>query len=129
MPGFKTTVYANSDRRWLGTTSTLKSAKTGKLHVSDFPTNPNGFIPSGTAVAKHQDGYLVPYVTAANTTTGAGVLYGLLATDCVVNGDELQAVAVLDSGRVIEAYLPPASKPLNLDVAAKAARTQFIVEN
>jgi len=125
MPGIKREKFYGDDRRWLGETSGLAVSKTVKIKPGLFAA-PKDYIPSGTAVAL-VDGVGVPYDNAPAVTTGAGVLYGLLATDITPAGDdEYQAVAVIDRGRILEAYLPA---PLNYYAnAAKAARTAFIVE-
>lgn len=109
MPKFRTETFGTGDQSWLGSARGLTTARTETLNLSAFtPATtyyPNGYIPSGTPVAKVA-GLLVPYVAAEATTTGAGVLAGFIPTDVPVVGTANIPVAVLDHGRVKAARVP-----------------------
>ena len=82
MPRLKTESFSSGDQSWLGSTHGLRNARTETLDISAFtPAThyPNGYIPSGTPVAK-VGGVLVPYDGTEATTTNAGVLAGFVLT-------------------------------------------------
>lgn len=124
MPRLKTETVGSGDQSWLDSTHGLRNARTELLDVSAFTAGthyPNGYIPSGTPVAKVA-GLLVPYTSAEVTTTGAGVLAGHVLTDQAVVGTADFAVPVLDHGRVRTAKVPTGSDAFTAPVAsAKSA--------
>ena len=126
MPRLATETIGSGDQSWLGSDHGIFNARTELLDISTFTANthyPNGYIPSGTAVAK-VGGVLVPYDDTQATTTNAGVLAGFLLTDQKVTGTNDFAVPVLDHGRVIGSKLPfTVTIP---GAAAKLAVTQFV---
>lgn len=108
MPRLKTETFGGGDQSWLGSAHGIGNARTETLDISAFTAGthyPNGFIPSGTAVAKVA-GVLVPYVIAEATLTGAGILAGFILTDQPVVGTNDFGVPLLDHGRVISANVP-----------------------
>ena len=116
MPRLSTQTVGSGDQSWLGSSHGINDCRTEFLDISTFTAGthyPNGYIPSGTPVAK-VGGVLVPYTSAEGTTTNAGVLAGHLFTDqqVVINGTASTAdfaVPVLDHGRVITAKVPVGS--------------------
>ena len=89
MPRLKTETVGTGDQSWLGSSHGIHECRTEILDVSTFTAGthyPNGYIPSGTPVAK-VGGMLVPYDSTEGTTTNAGVLAGFLFTDQSVVGD------------------------------------------
>jgi hypothetical protein len=111
MPKYRTESFGTGDQSWLGSVRGLTTARTETLNLSAFtPATtyyPNGYIPSGTPVAR-VGGLLVPYVAAEATTTGAGVLAGHLPVDVPVPAGSTANLptAVLDHGRVKAARVP-----------------------
>lgn len=87
---------------------------------------PNGFIPSGTPLAK-VGGLMVPYTSAEATTTNAGVLAGHLFSDQQVVGTNDFGVPVLDHGRVKAAKVPQGSDAFTAPVAAAKRAAVTIV--
>jgi hypothetical protein len=78
MPRMSTQTFGTGDQSWLGSAHNIRNARTEQVNVSAFTAGthyPNGYIPSGTPVAK-VGGLLVPYDSLEATTTGAGVLAG-----------------------------------------------------
>jgi len=126
MPRLSNETFGGGDTTWLGSTHGIANARTEILDVSAFTANthyPNGYIPSGTPVAK-VSGLLVPYDGTEGTTTGAGILAGFILFDQKVVGTADFGVPLLDHGRVIVANVPgtfaaPAA-------AAKRAATTFV---
>ncbi|MGW8565663.1 head decoration protein [Isoptericola sp. NPDC055881] len=126
MPRLKNETFGGGDQSWLGSTHGIANARTEVLDISTFTAGthyPNGYIPSGTPVAK-VSGVLVPYDATEGTTTGAGILAGFVLTDQPVVGTADFAVPVLDHGRVRTSKVPgtftaPAA-------AAKRAATTFV---
>ncbi|MDD7930076.1 head decoration protein [Microbacterium thalli] len=103
MPKLRTENFGSGDQTWLGSTHGIRNARTEILDVSTFTAAdhyPDGYIPSGTPVAK-VGGKLVPYDPTAGTTTGAGVLAGHILTDQKVVGSADFGVPLFDHGRVI----------------------------
>lgn len=126
MPRLKTETFGSGDMTWLGSDHGIFNGRTEILDISAFTAGthyPNGYIPSGTPVAKVA-GVLVPYTVAEGTTTGAGVLAGFVLTDQQVVGTNDFSVPLLDHGRVVVSKVPYASfaKPA---AAAKSADVQF----
>lgn len=120
MPRLRTETVGAGDQSWLDSTHGLRNARTELLDISTFTAGthyPNGYIPSGTPVAK-VGGVLVPYTSAEATTTGAGVLAGHVLTDQAVVGTADFAVPVLDHGRVRTAKVPAGSDAFTAPVAA-----------
>lgn len=126
MPRVKSDTIGSGDQSWLGSDHGIANGRTELLDVSTFTAStyyPNGYIPSGTAVAK-VGGVLVPYDDTQSVTTNAGVLAGFILTDQPVIGTNDFAVSVLDHGRVITAKLPQTVTIPG--AAAKLASTQFV---
>ncbi len=126
MPRLKTETFGGGDQSWLGTTHGIANARTEILDISAFTANthyPNGYIPSGTPVAK-VSGVLVPYDATEGTTTGAGVLAGFVLTDQAVVGTNDFAVPLYDHGRVKVAKLPVSFTAPT--AAAKRAATTIV---
>ncbi|GAA3510006.1 hypothetical protein GCM10022234_00210 [Aeromicrobium panaciterrae] len=102
MPKLRSETYGAGDQSWLGSSHGINECRTEILDISAFTANthyPNGYIPSGTPVAK-VGGVLVPYDVTEATTTNAGVLAGHIFTDQPVIGTDDFAVPLLDHGRV-----------------------------
>jgi hypothetical protein len=119
MPRMSTQTFGSGDQSWLGSTRNIRNARTEQLNLSAFTAGthyPNGYIPSGTPVAKVA-GLLVPYTSAEGTTTGAGVLAGHILTDQPVVGSNNFAVPVLDAGRVKTAKVPQGSDAFTAPVS------------
>lgn len=120
MPRLKTETVGTGDQSWLGSSHGIRNCRTEFLDISTFTAGthyPNGYIPSGTPVAK-VGGVLVPYTSAEATTTGAGVLAGHVFTDQAVVGTADFAVPVLDHGRVKSSKVPAGSDAFTAPVAA-----------
>ena len=108
MPRLKSETLGTGDQSWLGSSHGIRECRTEFLDISTFTEAthyPNGYIPSGTPVAK-VGGVLVPYDDTQATTTNAGVLAGFVFTDQTVVGTGDFAVPVLDHGRIRTANLP-----------------------
>lgn len=108
MPGIKTETFGGGDQSWLGSTHSIRNARTEILDISTFTAGthyPNGYIPSGLPVAK-VGGVLVPYDATEGTVTGAGILAGFVLTDHKVDGTADFGVPLHDHGRVIVSKLP-----------------------
>lgn len=129
MPRLKTETYGAGDQSWLGSTHGINECRTEILDISAFTAGthyPNGYIPSGTPVAK-VGGLLVPYDSTEGTTTNAGVLAGHLFTDQSVVGTADFGVPVLDHGRVRSAKVPAGANAFTAPVAAaKRAATTIV---
>lgn len=116
MPRLSTQTVGSGDQSWLASSHGINDCRTEFLDISTFTAGthyPNGYIPSGTPVAK-VGGVLVPYTSAEGTTTNAGVLAGHLFTDQPVVpasgvGAVDFAVPVLDHGRIVTAKVPVGS--------------------
>lgn len=122
MPRLVSETVGSGDQSWLGSSHGIANCRTELLDVSAF-TVTNGYIPSGTPVAKVA-GVLVPYDDTQNVTTGAGVLAGFIFTDQRVVGTADFAVPVLDHGRIRTAKLPvTVTLP---GAAAKTANVTFV---
>jgi hypothetical protein len=120
MPRLKSESFGTGDQSWLDSTHGLRNARTEVLDISTFTAGthyPNGYIPSGTPLAK-VGGMVVPYTSAEATTTGAGVLAGHLLTDQQVVGTNDFAVPVLSHGRVKTAKVPQGTDAFTAPVAA-----------
>lgn len=126
MPRLVSETIGAGDQSWLGSSHGIANCRTELLDISAFTAGthyPNGYIPSGTPVAK-VGGALVPYDDTQGTTTGAGVLAGFVFTDQSVVGTNDFAVPVLDHGRIRTAKLP---QTVTLPgAAAKVANVQFV---
>jgi hypothetical protein len=108
MPRLQTETFGGGDLSWLGSAHGIANARTEVLDISTFTAGthyPDGYIPSGTPVAK-VGGVLVPYDATEGTTTGAGVLAGFVLTDQPVVGEADFGVPLLDHGRVRAANVP-----------------------
>lgn len=108
MPRFTTENFGAGDQSWLGSSHGIGECRTETVDISAFTQAthfPNGYIPSGTPVAKVA-GLLVPYDATEATVTGAGVLAGFVFTDQSTDGVADLPVALLDHGRVKVANLP-----------------------
>ena len=122
-------VYQVEKRSWyLGHPDYPGFLQSVTLDVSAFNAvhYPNGYIPSGTPVAKVA-GLLVPYDSTEATVTNAGVLAGHLFTDQAVVGTDDFAVPVLDHGRVRSAKVPQGSNAFTVPVAAAKRAAVTIV--
>jgi hypothetical protein len=120
MPRLKTESFGTGDMSWLDSGHGLRNSRTEVLDISTFTAGthyPNGYIPSGTPLAK-VGGMVVPYTSAEATTTGAGVLTGHLLTDQQVVGTNDFAVPVIDHGRVKAAKVPQGTDAFTAPVAA-----------
>lgn len=121
MPRMKSETFGAGDMSWLDSAHGLRNARTEVVNVSAFTAGthyPNGYIPSGTPVAKVSN-LLVPYTSAEATTTGAGVLHGHLLTDQqVVTGSGNFPAPVLKHGRVKTAKVPIGTDAFTAPVAA-----------
>jgi hypothetical protein len=129
MPRLKSESFGAGDQSWLGSSHGIHECRTETLDISAFTAGthyPNGYIPSGTPVAK-VGGLLVPYTSAEATTTNAGVLAGHLFTDQQVVGTGDFAVPVLDHGRVKSAKVPQGSDAFTAPVAAAKRAAVTIV--
>ncbi|GAB2677700.1 potassium transporter [Thalassiella azotivora] len=108
MPKLRTESIGAGDQSWLGSTHGIHECRTETVDVSAFTAGthyPNGYLPSGTPVAK-VGGLLVPYDKTEATVTGAGILAGFILTDQPVVGTADFPVPVLDHGRVKAAKVP-----------------------
>jgi len=129
MPRLKNETIGAGDQSWLGSAHGIRNCRTELLDISTFtPAThyPNGYIPSGTPVAK-VGGVLVPYDSTEVTVTNAGVLAGHLFTDQAVVGTDDFAVPVLDLGRVRSAKVPQGSNAFTVPVAAAKRAAVTIV--
>lgn len=102
-----TTDYQVGDLSWK--VQNLYRPRTVTLDISGFTANtfyPNGYIPSGTALAVLASGLYVPYSNAGSG--GAEVCKGLLAADVPIRSGSTADVgaALLEDGIVIKAKLP-----------------------
>lgn len=127
MPRLKSETIGAGDQSWLGSSHGIHECRTETINVSAFTAGthyPNGYIPSGTPVAK-VSGLLVPYDSTEATVTGAGVLAGHLFTDQTVVGTQNFPAPLLDHGRVKSAKVPTGAQAFVPPVAAakKAATT------
>ena len=127
MPRFRTErEWVAGDMSWLGSGHGLRNARTEILDISTFTAAthyPNGYIPSGTPVAK-VGGVLVPYDATEGTVTAAGILAGFVLTDQRVVGTSDFPAPLFDHGRVKTANLPIAFvKPA---AAAKVSATTIV---
>lgn len=120
MPRLETETYGQGDMSWLDSDHGIGNCRTEVLDISAFTAGthyPDGYIPSGTPVAK-VGGMLVPYTSAEGTTTNAGVLAGHLFTDQQVSGTNDFAVPLLKHGRVKTAKVPQGTDAFTAPVAA-----------
>lgn len=126
MPRLVSENIGGGDQSWLGSTHGIANARTEVLDPTSFTAAthyPNGYIPSGTALAK-VSGKLVPYDKTEATDTGAGVLAGFLLTDQRVVGTATFPVPLIDHGRVRVSKLPGSfTAPA---AAAKRAATTIV---
>lgn len=126
MPRLSNETFGGGDLSWLGSAHGIANARTEVLDISTFTAGthyPNGYIPSGTPVAK-VGGVLIPYDATEGTVTGAGILAGFVLTDQKVVGTADFGVPLLDHGRVRTAKLPIAfTAPA---AAAKRAATTIV---
>lgn len=126
MPKLRIDTAGAGDQSWLGSSHGKYHARTETVNVGAFTAGthyPNGYLPSGTAVALVA-GLLVPYDKAEATLTGAGVLAGHIVTDQAVVGTANFAAPLLDHGRVKAAKVPNAFvAPV---AAAKKASTTIV---
>jgi hypothetical protein len=120
MPRLESETVSSGDMSWLDSAHGIRNAKTEVLDISAFTAGthyPNGYIKSGTPVAK-VGGMLVPYTSAEATTTGAGVLAGHVLTDQLVTGTVDFAVPLLKHGRVKTAKVPQGTDAFTAPVNA-----------
>lgn len=119
MPRLSTQTYGTGDMSWLDSTHGIANARTDLVDISTFTAGthfPNGYIPSGTPVAK-VGGVLVPYTSAEGTTTNAGVLHGHLLTDQPTDGVADFGAPVLKHGRVVASKVPQGTDAFTAPVA------------
>lgn len=129
MPRLKTETLGAGDQSWLGSSHGLRNCRTETLNLAAFTSAslyPNGYIPSGTPVAKVA-GLLVPYDSLEATTTNAGVLAGHLFSDQRVVGTNNFSAPVLDHGRVKSAKVPAGANAFTVPVAAAKRAAMTIV--
>lgn len=120
MPRLSTETFVSGDMSWLDSDHGIENCRTELLDISTFSSStnyPNGYIPSGTPVAK-VGGVLQPYTSAEGTTTGAGVLWGHVLTDQKVVGTNDFAVPVFKHGRVVASKVPAGTDAFTAPVAA-----------
>ena len=133
MPRFRTeSEVVTGNMEWLGSGHALRNGRTEILDISTFTAEdhyPDGYIPSGTPVAKVND-VLVPYDATEGVITDAGILAGFVLTDqplFVVPGataTEDINVPLFDHGRVKVGKLPVTFvKPA---AAAKSSATTIV---
>lgn len=126
MPRYTTESFGSGNMAWLGSAHAINGARTDMLDISTFTAGthyPDGYIPSGTPVAKVA-GVLVPYDATEATVTAAGILAGFVLTDQKVVGTTDFAVPLFDHGRVKVANLPITFvKPA---AAAKSSATTIV---
>lgn len=130
-----TTTYQVADRRWLLAEPDVKPNVT--LDISKFTAGthyPNGYIPSGTVIARVTATNLFgPYTPGA--TDGTQTAYGLTYGDIQAirsNGSTATKVgtgAVVYDAVVSAKYLPFQSGTGSLDVAARTALAQIRFES
>jgi len=129
MPRLKSETVGAGDQSWLGSAHGIHECRTEQINLAAFTAGthyPNGYIPSGTPVAKVA-GLLVPYDSLEATTTNAGVLAGHLFTDQPVVGSGIFAAPLLDHGRVRSAKVPVGANAFTVPVAAaKRAATTIV---
>lgn len=129
MPRLTSETVGAGDQSWLGSSHGIHECRTEVLDVSAFTAGthyPNGYIPSGTPVAK-VSGLLVPYTSAEGTTTGAGILAGHLFTDQEVEGTNDFPVPLLDHARVKTSKVPQGTDAFTAPVlAAKKPNTTLV---
>jgi len=129
MPRLSSETVGTGDQTWLGSAHGIWECRTETINVSAFTAGthyPNGYIPSGTPVAK-VSGLLVPYDSTEATTTNAGVLAGFLFTDQRVVGTKNFPAPVLDHGRVKTAKVKTGVQAFTAPVAAaKRAATTIV---
>jgi hypothetical protein len=129
MPKLRTETFGPGDQSWLGSVHAIWNCRTETIDISAFTAGthyPNGYIKSGTPVAKVA-GLLVPYDSTEGTTTGAGVLAGHIFTDQPVVGTADFAAPLLDHGRVKTAKVPQGVQAFTAPVAAaKRAATTIV---
>ncbi len=120
MPRLYSETIGTGDQSWLDSAHGLRTARTEVIDISAFTAAthyPNGYIPSGTPVAK-VGGMLVPYTSAEVTTTGAGVLAGHILTDQPAVGTTDFAAPLFKHGRVKAARVPTGTDAFTAPVAA-----------
>jgi hypothetical protein len=120
MPRLASETVSSGDMTWLDSGHGIRNAKTEVVDISAFTAGthyPNGYIKSGTPVAK-VGGMLVPYTSAEATTTGAGVLAGHILTDQIVEGTVDFPAPLLKHGRVKTAKVPQGTDAFTAPVAA-----------
>lgn len=105
------------DPSWIGGGHSADTNQTVTLDISEFDEAthfPNGFLPSGTPIAKvTATGLYGPY-TPADTTPGTGVLAGFLYSPLTVEyADQTIAGAMLVHGPVVEDRLPTSALDAN----------------
>ena len=108
MPRLRSEVFGSGNLAWLASAHGINDARTESIDISAFTAGthyPDGYIPSGTAVAK-VGGLLVPYDGTEGTVTGAGVLAGHILFDQPVVGTQDFPAPLLDHGRVKAANVP-----------------------
>lgn len=115
----QTTTQQVSDKTWK--VASLYPARTVTLDISAFTEGtfyPNGYIPAGTALAKHSSGLYVPYNNGGSS--GAEICKGLLAEDKPIRPGSTADVgaAMLEDGLIIKAKLPFQSGTGYIDSAA-----------
>lgn len=131
MPRLRNETLSASNLSWLDSAHGINNARTEQVNTSAFTAGthyPNGFIPSGTPVAK-VGGVMVPYTSAEGTTTNAGVLAGHLLTDVHIPAGSTanQPCAVLSHGRIKTAKVPQGTDAFTAPVAAaKRAATTIV---
>lgn len=108
MPKMRTETYGAGDQSWLGSAHGIWNCRTVTLDISTFTEAthyPDGYIPSGTALAI-VGGLAVPFDSAA--ADGSEVLAGFLFTDAKVHAGLTEDIPapMLDHGRVKTANLP-----------------------
>ena len=127
MPRLKTETLGTGDQSWLGSAHGIRECRTELLDISTFTAGthyPNGYIPSGTVIAKvTATGLYGPYDPdgADGRETASGILFGSLP---VRTGATSIGGTQVVHGFIAESKLPFASAAVGtegrLDAAAKA---------
>jgi len=120
MPKLRTETVGTGDMSWLDSTHGIGNARTVTIDISLFTAGthyPNGYIPAGTPLTKTSN-LAGPYTSAEGTTTGAGVLWGHLLTDAIVNGTDDFSAPMISHGRVNAAKVPQGTDAFTAPVAA-----------
>lgn len=115
-------VIGQDDQRWLGSAIGTSSGDSITLDAALFTAGthyPNGYLPSGTALAQNTSTLRYgPYTTGGGT--GSGTMAGHLLTPVkITTGTSTPSGALLWHGEVVSAYLPFTSGAGSVDATGK----------